>query len=229
MNFEDLKKMNSKSPEEVVKLLWAALKGEQSSKAADYPFLQMQFSSGSVLNGHLVHYDVATGSILIVQSIDQQYNLHYSSIYGVQSLSIRDAHQWLHVLSNGEIPYSPPSTRIHSSLELKSLFAAYIKEINELLGKELSIAFPETRETSDLFRYQVKAIIDLFHAVVSEILNDPMGKEAFGEKVNTIQLSHGEDSVSLSDQTLFVSVAMGQEKHPNISKAKLQNLIEELL
>ncbi|MGS2763018.1 hypothetical protein [Sinomicrobium sp. M5D2P9] len=229
MDFKTMIQLPVLETSQVLEVLQEIANKERNQERPNMPKVSISNSSGQV-SGYFINYDADKGVILVGNWYDNQADLQYINFHGISSISVANIKNYAYLLSDGKIPFIPDPNEVPTMLQLKKEIKNLSLALKDTLGKELTITYRHTDTSTDTEKFYAGRVINLLKETLNTVSEDNLAKKAFTETVNTLHFSFSEENtVTLENDELHVSLSLAKGWKSVASKTELQDQIEKTL
>gem|GEM_PF-1513917 len=229
MNFKTMLQLPVLETNEVLKILQEVADHERKQENPNMPKISFSNTEGTI-SGYFINYDRDKGVVLIGNWYDNEADLQYVSFHSISCIMLQNVKDYVHLLSDGKIPFTPRPEEVPTQLQLKKELKAAGVALKEPLGKTLSIVFNAGENPSDTQKYYAKKAIDLLQETLVILAENNLAKEAFSETVEAIEFEFAKaNTIELSDSMLRITFNLEKGWKSVLNKTELQNAIEKNL
>lgn len=230
MDFAKILQLKADNPQSILEKLYEQVRSERDKTSPLLPQLRLALSSGTFINGSLLHFNTRKGELLLGIQHEGMPELKYCNSASVVSLEIQNSTHFMYALSDGNIPFTPLEADVPNNLELKRLIVNAGLKLSEALDQEIALTFDLTDIKEPIQFYTAKLLVTTMREVFLKIAKSELGKQTLKESVQKIELQLAEvNSVVLDGQTLKVNCRVQNSPSLAWSSSELQEKIEEKL
>lgn len=230
MKFNTLLKLKAKAPDAILKILNSVVEREKGSDIPKLPLLRVSLAGGGYASGYLIDFDEREQMLLLAHITEEKPELMYIRSSALLAVEVLQATDWLHELSDGDIPFEPSPGEVITGIKLKALLREESAALSSSVGESITLKLNLPEDASPADRYYATCLIDDVVTALTAICKDEFGKEALSEAVTTVSIIPGHEnkaSLSGSDLELYFNIERGLKGKLNTKE--LQESIEKLL
>ncbi|WBL21123.1 hypothetical protein [Zunongwangia sp. HRR-M8] len=229
MDFKTMLQLPVIETSEVLKILQEVADNERKRENPNMPKISFSNTDGTI-SGYFINYDADKGVVLIGNWYDNEADLQYVSFHSISCIMLQNVKDYVHLLSDGKIPFTPDSKDVPTQLQLKKEIKIAVLALQESLGKELKIKFDAGENTTDTEKFYAKKAIAFIKETITTLAENNLAKEAFSESIDTINFNFSEENtVTLNERSFTISFNIEKGWKSIFSKMQLQNEIEKNL
>ncbi|WP_179352051.1 hypothetical protein [Winogradskyella vidalii] len=214
---------------EILKILQEIADIERQEERPEMPQVTISIFNDSA-SGFFVNYDSEKNIILLCDMYDRKAQFQYIASSSISSISIRNVNKYGYLLSDGKIPFTPDESEIPTLLQLKKDIKALELEINEAIGKDITIKYNYDGTPEDLDKFYALKVLGLLEETLSKIATDKLAKEAFTASISEIEFTLGTENKATLENGIISIILDTSKGLKSLPKAvKLQEHIEKNL
>ncbi|WP_417886664.1 hypothetical protein [Zunongwangia sp.] len=229
MDFKTMLQLPVIETSEILKILQEVADNERKREKPNMPKISFSNTDGTI-SGYFINYDADKGVVLIGNWYDNEADLQYVSFHSISCIMLQNVKDYVHLLSDGKIPFTPDPKDVPTQLQLKKEIKTAVLALQEALGNELTINYDAGENPSDTEKLYAKKAIQLLQETISTLAENKLAKEAFSENIATVNFQFTEaNKVELNKQVLSISFNIEKGWKSVLRKTELQNEIEKNL
>ena len=229
MDFKTMVQLPVIETREVLKILQEVADHERKQENPNMPKISFSNTDGTI-SGYFINYDADKGVVLIGNWYDNEADLQYVSFHSISCIMLQNVKDYVHLLSDGTIPFTPNPKDVPTQLQLKKEIKATVLALQEGLGKELTVTFDAGENPSDTEKFYTKKAIQFLKETILSLAENKLAKEAFSESIDTVTFEISTtNAVQLNERVLHISFNLEKGWKSIFSKTELQDEIEKNL
>ena len=229
MDFKAMLQLPVLETNEVLEILQEVADHERKQEKPNMPKVSFSNTDGTI-SGYFINYDADKRVVLIGNWYDNEADLQYVSFHSISCVMLQNVKDYVHLLSDGKIPFTPDPKDIPTQLQFKKDIKTAVLAIQEILGKEITIKFDAGENPSDTEKFYAKKAILLVQETISTLAENKLAKEAFVEGIDAIAFNFSEkNTVMLNERSFTISFNLQKGWKSVLSKIQLQKEIEKNL
>ena len=229
MNFKTMLQLPVLETNEVLKILQEVADHERKQENPNMPKISFS-NTDATISGYFINYDPDKGVVLIGNWYDNEADLQYVSFQSISCIMLQNVKEYVHLLSDGKIAFTPRPEDVPTKLQLKKEIKAAAMALQKPLEKALNIVFNTGENPSDTEKYYAKKAINFLQETLVILAENNLAKEAFSENVDAIEFKFTKaNKVELTESVLHINFNLEKGWKSVFSKTELQNAIEKNL
>ncbi|WP_417444102.1 hypothetical protein [Joostella sp.] len=229
MDFNTMLQLPVLEISQVIKILQEIADQERTKEKPNMPKVIISTTTGNV-SGYFINYDTSKNIILLGNWYDNNPELQYVQSHAISSISLVKFNKYIHLLSDGKIPFTPDTSDIPTLLQLKKEIKELELDLNKTFDKEISIVYKYEGTPEDLDKFYASKVLLLLKETLSKIAGDKLAKESFREVTSVVNFSlENTNECTLKDDVLSVVIDVSKGLKSALTANQLQTEIEKTL
>ncbi|WP_008637624.1 hypothetical protein [Bizionia argentinensis] len=229
MDFKTMIQLPVLEISQVLKILQEISDKERAQEKPNMPKVIISTQTGNV-SGYFVNYDIDKNVVLLCNWYENNAELQYIQFHSISSICIGNVHNYIYLLSDGKIPFTPSESDIPTMLQLKKEIKNLELDFQSALENEIAVTFKYDEIPDNTSKYYALKVLNALNETINSIATNNLSKEAFNAVIANVIFKFGDvNKVTLEKDTLLISFNISKGWKSVSLKSELQDLIEKCL